>query len=290
VATTVASAFDIFLGRLTPTPGETAAAKAHRESIRQCLESRFEITNFFRTGSFGHGTSVRGFSDVDCFAVVPTVKLTRNSDTTLGYFRDALDARFPRTGVKVRGPAVIVPFGKDGAESTEVIPADYVGKSSKGKNVYDIPNRAGGWMRSSPSGHNAWVDDIDQKLSGRVKPLIRIVKAWKYQRAVPVHSFYLELRVAAWAAHEKAIVYSLDVRGVLKHLDGLGLASMVDPIEVAGRVAASGTDVQLADAKSKLTTALTRAEKARVAELTDHPKEAFQWWDLVFNGTFPAYG
>jgi hypothetical protein len=233
---------------------------------------------------------VRGFSDVDCFAVVPTVKLTRNSDTTLGYFRDALDARFPRTGVKVRGPAVMVPFGKDGAETTEVIPADYVGQTSKGKNVYDIPDRTGGWMRSSPSGHNAWVDEIDQKLNGRVKPLIRFVKAWKYQRAVPVRSFYLELRVAAWAAHEKAIVYSLDLRSVLKHLDGLGLASMLDPIEIAGRVAACGSNVQLEDAKSKLSTALTRAEKARAAELADRTKEAFQWWDLVFDGTFPAFG
>ena len=145
-------------------------------------------------------------------------------------------------------------------------------------------------MRSSPSGHNAWVDEIDQKLSGRVKPLIRLVKAWKYQRTVPIRSFYLELRVAAWAAHEKAIVYSLDVRSVLKYIDGLALASMLDPIEIAGRVAACGSNVQLEDAKSKLATALTRAEKARAAELADQTKEAFKWWDLVFDGTFPAFG
>jgi hypothetical protein len=71
MATTVEEGFRIFHQRLTPTATETAAAKSHRATIEACLKNNFEITRFFRTGSFGNGTSVRNFSDVDYFASIP---------------------------------------------------------------------------------------------------------------------------------------------------------------------------------------------------------------------------
>lgn len=112
----------------TPTGGESEAAKSHRASIEACLKKNFEIIRFFRTGSFGNGTSIRGYSDVDYFASIPTKNLKQNSDATLRAVRDALDARFPNTDVAVRTPAVLVPFGMDTSESTEVVPVDFIKK------------------------------------------------------------------------------------------------------------------------------------------------------------------
>jgi hypothetical protein len=179
--------------------GESEAAKSHRASIEACLKRHFEITRFFRTGSFGNGTSVRGYSDVDYFASIPTRNLKQDSNATLREVRNALDARFPNTGVCVRTPAVRVPFGTDASESTEVVPADCVGTSNNYL-LYEIPDGSGGWTRSSPAAHNGYVSYVNSKLGGKVKPLVRFLKAWKFYREAPISSFYVELRVAQYAS------------------------------------------------------------------------------------------
>ena len=58
---------------------------------------------------------------------------------------------------------------------------------------------------------------------------------------------------------------------------------------VSGYVSPCRTDAQLSTAKSKLSTALTRAEKAREAEIKGDIKEAFEWWDRLFAYKFPGY-
>ena len=187
--------FSDFLTKLKATAPESEAARRHRASIETCLKSNFGLRRFVRIGSFGNGTSVSGYSDVDYLASIPTSKLTQSSAYSLIKVRDALDTRFPATGVRVNSPAVAVPFGKYRSEDTEVVPADYIEEVS-GFKVYEIADGNGGWMRISPDSHNAYVARVDAALSGRVKPLIRSVKAWKFLRNVPISSFYLEMRVA----------------------------------------------------------------------------------------------
>lgn len=140
---TVEEGFRVFHGRLTPTGGESEAAKRHRASIEACLKKNFEIAQFFRTGSFGNGTSIRGYSDVDYFASILRENRKQKSSATLREMRDALDARFPNTGVAVRTPAVLVPFGTDASESTEVVPADFIGEDENGYLIYEIPDGSG---------------------------------------------------------------------------------------------------------------------------------------------------
>ena len=287
---TVTQGFTDFLRTLTPTTVESQAAKNHRASIKTCLESNFNMTRFFRTGSFGNGTSISGYSDVDYFAEIPTCKLKENSTTTLGEVRDALKRRFPNTGVRVSCPAVLIPFGTDAKESTEVTPANYIEDTEEdGYRVYKIPNCSGGWMRSSPSAHNAYVRGVDEDLNGKVKPLIRFIKAWKYYQNVRISSFYLELRVAKYAAGESSIVYDIDVKRVFSHLHDIQLAQMQDPMGISGYISPCSTQTQLDDAKSKLTTALTRAQKARDAEDEGDTKEAFYWWNRLYASNFPSY-
>ncbi len=288
---TVDRGFRDFLTRLRPTSGESTAAKNHRASIKACLESNFGMTRFFRTGSFGNGTSISAHSDVDYFAQIPTENLTTNSTTTLRKVRNALDTRFPDTGISVSCPAIVVPFGTDAKESTEVTPADYVGVTSDDNEykVYDIPDCSDGWMRSSPDAHNAYVREVDGDLSNKVKPLIRFIKAWKYYRNVPISSFYLELRVTKYAKGESSIVYAEDVKRVFSHLDNIDLANMQDPMRISGYISPCSTDTQLEDAKSKLSTALSRAEKACDAEDDGDTEEAFKWWNRLYNYNFPSY-
>jgi hypothetical protein len=286
---TIDEGFRDFLARLTPSATESAAASTHRASIETRLKNDFGLLRFFRTGSFGNGTSISGYSDVDYFASLPHDQLTRSSNYNLTRVRNALDLRFPYTGVRVNCPAVQVPFGTTQSEITEVVPAKFVCKSDAGHYVYDIPDCSDGWMRASPEAHNAYVRQQDERLGRKVKPLIRFIKAWKYFRQVPISSFYLELRVAKYAEGESAIVYGIDVMCVLRRLYDNNLAAIQDPMGVSGYIYPCTSDVKLGDARSKLSTAVGRAENAYAAEQAFKIDDAFSSWRLLYNYEFPSY-
>lgn len=291
---TVEQGFKNFLRTLKPTFKESDAAKRHRASIETCLKNNFGITRFVRTGSFGRGgTSISGYSDVDYFAQIPTSNLEKNSKLMLRRIRDVLDKRFPRTGVRVNRPAVIIPFHPDGKEKTEVTPAGYVEVTTKDEyKVYNIPDFSGGWMRSSPDAHKAYVRKIDQKLGSKVKPLIRFVKAWKFYQRVPISSFYLELRIAKFIERNPRVAYDtydIAVKRVFSHLHDIKLAKIRDPIGISGSIRPCSTDKKLEKAKSKLSTALNRAQRACDAGKSGNIEDAFRRWNMLYNRKFPSY-
>ena len=285
---TVNEGFQDFLKKLTPSSYESEAAKRHRASIEACIEANFGLNRFWRTGSFGNGTSISGHSDVDYMASVPEKSLKTNSSTSLTEFRSALTARFPTTGVKTSCPAVVVPFGTDGKETTEVTPA-FLHDDEGTFKVYGIPNCSGAWMKASPDAHNDYVRSTDKNLSKKVKPLVRFIKAWKYFQNVPISSFYLELRVTNYASSESSIVYPVDVRRIFTMLKEKELASIHDPMGVSGLISPCKSDSELETAKSKVSTALSRAVKACTAEAESNTEAAFYWWNLLYSNNFPGY-
>ncbi len=283
--------FRAFHGTLMPTQGESQAAKSQRASIEAYLVESFESNRFFPTGSFGNGTSIRGHSDRDYFACIPTKNLKRNLFTTLQEVQKALGARFPKRKISLREPAVVVHFGNNPSESTEIVPADFITRDKDGNHIYEIANGDGGWMRSSPDAHNNYVDEVDRKFdgNGEVKRLVRFLKAWKYYCGVPIKSFYLELFVTRYASQKSSITYSKDVRNILACLWNEQLAALKDPKGISGRVPSCSSEAQKVDALSKLGTAFERAEEAREAEKTGEIQDAFRQWNLVFARKFPSY-
>jgi hypothetical protein len=247
------------------------------------------MNRFFRTGSFGNGTSIRDYSDVDYFACIPANNLQRNSVTTLQEVSKVLIDRFPTTTISIRTPAVRVRFGTDASESTEIVPADFISRDKEGNHIYEIPDGDGGWMRSSPDAHNKYVVEVNKKFGGKVKSLVRIVKAWKYYCGVPIRSFYLEMRVAKYASQQDYIDYAWDVRNIFKWLCDIQLAALQDPKGISGYISSCASEAQMSDALSKLETAFKRADKAREAERAGKISDAFYWWDLVFARQFPSY-
>ena len=286
---TVDEGFREFHGTLTPTRGQSQSAKRHGASIRTCLINSFEVTRFVRTGSFGNGTSIRGYSDVDYFACIPTKNLDEDSFTTLQEVREVLLGRFQDADITIRPPAVRVRFGADASDSTEIVPAEFIQRDNGGNLIYEIADGAGGWLRSSPDAHNNYVDEVDRKLGGKVKPLVSVLKAWKYYHGVSIRSFYLEMYVAQYASQKKSILYSRDVRNILKLLWENQLAALPDPKIIIGNISSCSTKAQKSHALSKLEFASTRAEEARAAENAGKISDAFYWWNVVFAKKFPSY-
>ncbi|MBB2841243.1 UNVERIFIED_ORG: hypothetical protein GGE64_005025 [Rhizobium etli] len=289
--TNVDAGFNLLVSSLRTLEFESSAAASHRLSIKSKLEQAFGITSFFRTGSFGNGTNVPNFSDVDYFAVIPRERLKLDSRTSLGEVAASLRERFPTTAnIRVNSPGVQIPFGLDGAEHTEITPVDFTGHSLLGFRQFEIPDGNGGWKFSAPESHNAYVQHHDERLGGRLKPLIRLIKAWRSFRSAPIKSFYLEMFVTKQMLAENAIVYSIDVKNVLRSLADAGVRPFIDPRFPEFSLTGCSTEQLRLDATAKAASAAIWAESAWSSEHNKRDREAFDYWDLVFNYRFPSYG
>lgn len=118
MALTVNQGFEEFLSRLTPTATEVAAGASHRASVKDVLESNFKVYSFFESGSFSHGTGVRGYSDIDAFVSLGVTQ-PGASYTVLEWVRDALKTRFPLTLITIdlRSSCTLVPALRPGKSS-----------------------------------------------------------------------------------------------------------------------------------------------------------------------------
>lgn len=287
MALTVTQGFDLFLRQLTPTQTEREAKARHRRSVEASLRSAsFGVLLFRETGSFTHGTGVRGHCDVD---LLVSVKAPRpaSSDTALGWVKSALQLSFPSTPVVIRRPTVQVRFAA-GAETWEVLPG-FLTLRGGDTSVYDIPGAAAGWMDSAPTAHLDYVSEVNQQpaVAGGAKSLARLAKAWKYYNGVPVSSFYLEMRAAQHLASEPSFLPVWDICRLLEKLDGHRLADMNDPKGKANRFAACSSEATRRDALSKLSTGAGRARRALDAYRNGDHATAFAYLDLLFAHRFP---
>ena len=289
MALTVAQAFPILLERLVPLESDRKAKADHRTSVEASLKGAvsFNILLFRETGSFTHGTGVRGHCDVDLLASISGSR-PGSSDTALGWVKNALSTTFWNSTVQIRRPTVVVLFNS-GTETWEILPAFRTSPATDTP-VYDIPGASSGWMSAAPTAHLDYVTAVNKKagLNGGAKKLARLAKAWKYYNGVPVSSFYLEMRAAEYMDVQTYFDPATDLCGFLEWLCKIKLAQMNDPAGKASRFSPCSSDATYATALSNLNTAATRARKALNAQIAGNQSDAFGWWNLVFNRRFPA--
>ncbi|NQX37082.1 nucleotidyltransferase [Herbiconiux sp. VKM Ac-2851] len=284
---TIATAFETLLSRKVPTEGERSAAARHRASIEKSL-SQLENFGLRETGSFRHGTAVRGHSDVDVLVSLGGGR-PASSDTALERVRSALAWSFPFTPIRVSRPAVVVDFA-GGDERWEVIPG-YYERSNGNHSVYSIPAPGGGWIETAPSAHLAYVTDENRSPQGGAKGLARLVKTWKYANTsgAKVSSFYLEMRAAQRMSKESSFIPYLDFAYLIRDLANSNLADMNDPTGVTGRFRAASTENYRSTAVTMLAADAKRVADAIELEKAGRRSEAFKKLAYVFVGTtFPA--
>jgi hypothetical protein len=111
---------------------------------------------------------------------------------------------------------------------------------------------------------------------------------WKFFRNVPIKSFYLEMRVAAYADTQSAIVYDIDVKNVLFFLWIDQLADFSDPrfpndnMMISACTSASSRT----DAISKLSNAAAWSNQAVTDNFSNRPGAAISRWNLALQLPF----
>lgn len=255
-----------------PSSTQFDGARRHRQQIENKLDSALGIFGMFEIGSLRHGTGIFHYSDADYLVSLKGVRPT-SPWTALNNVKAALQDRFPSTTIQVRQPALVCRFS-DG--DVEVVPGYY------SENGYMIPDPTGGWMKTYPGEHNTWVNTVNQKFDGAAKKLARQVKIWKYKRAVPVSSCYLEMRASKHIDGEASYAPIWDLHQALKKMLDIELAAMNDPTGLGSRFTATSSDSTRAIALSRLDTAVTRARKARDYNTAGDDENAIAQLKLLF--------
>jgi hypothetical protein len=257
----------------TPTASEFDAARRHRGSIESRLDAFLGLHEMFEIGSLRHGTGVWNYSDADFLASLKGIQ-PGSPWTMLNRVKDTLQERFPSTAIVIRRPAVVCRFSDAHVEVVPAYPAD---------TGYWIADPSDGWMKTYPKDHNQYVNYVNKKHDGAAKRLARRVKIWKYLRNVPVSSCYLEMRTAKHLDGEDAYSPLWDLYLTLKKMHDVGLASMNDPAGLGSRFGSCSSESRRQDALSKLSTAVSRARKAKDFHQNDDNENAIDQLKLLFN-------
>lgn len=231
---------DAYVSTLVPAQYDRlTVATRHSSMEARVARSTLVGGRWFESGSWTHGTSLKGVSDVDFIVPVSGPRPTRSSSALAALKSALLGSRWDIWDLRVSSPTVKVRFMT--APHFEVVPAWHF-KTVRNDKVYWIPAPGDGWAESAPSAHLRFVNTQNDRLGKRVKPLARLLKQWKVHASAPVSSFYLEMRTAEYAKGESSLYHHLDLRILMGRLIQYELRDMNDPTGLVSRINAVSSE------------------------------------------------
>ncbi len=186
-----------FCGELTINNRASISDRYEQITRRLNLEfrdSESKTNNSFYVGSFGRGTAIRGFSDLDMIYVLP-VDVYHQHDKYAGNGQSALLQRvrnavlktYSGTAIGADGQVVAVSFS-DGMVF-EVVPA-FLGKDDK--YIFPNANDGGSWQVTDPKPEIKAIAALDDECNGNLTNLCRMARAWKSTWNVPMGGLLID--------------------------------------------------------------------------------------------------
>lgn len=288
---TINDAFALLLARILPTDAETERLQQHRRTIQTRLSATLGIADFVKVGSVMRGTSIRGDSDLDLLAKIPREgvrwgRRTMTSGTVLNNVRSELLGRFPNTDIGRDVHALVVSFG---GANVDVVPAFFQSFDSRGHPVFRIPDGRDGWLDTSPGLHDAFIATANQASGGKLRNVARLVKFWRgcRQQRVPISSFHIEIVLAQERICSGIKSYAECFTEVLQNLARRECRGLHDPLGVSGSIRCCPSEAQRLAALDAVCYSRDKAKLALDAARLS-TSEARRYWNMVFNGCFPA--
>jgi hypothetical protein len=285
----VATAFQDVLGELEPEPSAVEADVARVRRIVRSIENGYEVSRAEIMGSHKKDTAVDGVSDIDLFLLLKRDqarwgKKDVSSETVLTNCRTQIQASLGTSSVRLDKVAVSVGIAR-ATHRIEVVPALFDGFTGSFPR-FRIPDGNGDWMPSAPLAHADWLQKAHANGGHRLKPIVRLLKAWAWSReaTAPLSSYYVECALGQsnvvggpWSNAEA-------LRRGFERLAQLACRDLQDPLGVSlGPVRAAGTDQQRTTIKRLIVESCARAVQAREEEDGGRDKAALQRWGQVFN-------
>lgn len=284
--TDVLVAFNELLSRQGLTQIQFQTANERTADIRAYFNEKVRMQQpVFTIGSANRGTMVAGERDIDLMAVVANDyanHYTNDSRQFLYDVRNLLAQRYQRTDVGARQVAVVLDF--------EVIRMEVVPAFTRNPDGFFIPNGDRTWRATNPPYHAQLVAQADVANGQRLKPLVRLLKAWNVVHALRLRPFHLEMMVKRmWDGHAIG-AWPVAVTATLQVLSGWVNAQFADPWDNATRIDEYLTPAERAQAVRTIAESAAAAATAEQHRLAGRIPAAFERWQVVYRHTFPAYG
>ena len=238
----------------------------------------------FESGSFSHGTAIPVHSDVDYMARTDLDNKPSLPSTALRRVKAALADASDIRSARISSPAVKVQFWTP--PDFEVAPAFYERKSGDDE-VFHIAGPNEEWVLSAPTAHNRYVSTQNDRLGKKAKPLIRLLKAWKYHTGTPISSTYLELRTAQYLAVESSVIYDIDLRVMFSKMLAGGLAAMNDPLGIVTRIRPCSSEASRLASLAAMRRALNALQEADLAKASADTTAYWVKMSGVFGSAYP---
>ena len=290
MARSVEAAFNELLDRQRLTSTQVGVADTRINALQDFFDKNFTMAErAFKTGSYARGTICSGQKDVDLMAPLyyPTYKDRYDNDSRafLYYVRDQLNERYWATKVSARQVAVTLDFT---SITADVVPCFQ--RSGQGGGFF-MPDGTGGWMETNPKYHTQLIARGDTAYNGRLKPLIRLIKAWNLANGNHLRSFHVELLVyKMWDGNNIGTIQSQNVSSTLSVMAGWVNSSCEDPWNPSVRIDNYLSSQDRGRVIRMLQEDAVAAKKAEEYREAGKIEQAFERWNSIYRHTFPAFG
>ena len=172
--------FSALLSAINPSEDRSNLATKLPGEVREFLEDHVFATANPHTrlsGSYARDTAICDIKDVDVLLFIPDSHLARTPNAVLLDVKRVLDD-YPDTSVETSGQRRSIHLEFPGHDlHLDIVPVVAPDGADTALMVPDRPQKE--WIKSDPLGYAARLSKLNQKQGSKVKPLIKLVKAWR---------------------------------------------------------------------------------------------------------------
>ena len=295
---TVNQAFRKFRSRLELNEREQKNASARHTEVRDFLDTRFQVSRSFLTGSYARYTKTKPLKDIDIFFDLKEAERryrAKAPSIVIGDFHDVLVEKYGNDAVRKQSRSVGIDFGVvvDADDNTDyrVVSIDVVPAFAV-SDCYEIPDDdSGRWIKTNPEIHASKATAAHGAFSNEWKGLVRMVKYWnnnaRHGERPVKPSFLIEVMAlqclyGGWHGR-----FDYEIQGFFSALADRIFDDWPDPAGL-GPAISNGMDATrkrrarelLAVASREATIAIDHARRGRNGE-------ALRAWRALFGPKFP---
>ncbi len=189
--------FSDFCSNLTIKDGGTISTRY--KNITRRLNTDYwstasDTAHSLYVGSYGRGTAIQGFSDLDMIFQLPYAEYERYNNYSgngqsalLQAVKKSIEKTYSTTSIRGDGQVILVPF-KDGI-TFEVVPA-FINKDDSF--TFPDANDGGRWRTTNPKPEIAAIKSRNNACNGNLVQLCRMMRSWKRKWDVAIGGLLID--------------------------------------------------------------------------------------------------